>query len=94
MQLVILAGGIGSRISEETQNKPKPLVEICGKPIIVHIMEHYASYGVKDFIICCGYKGEMLKDYFLNFNELSSDFTINSKNNKIRISKKKKLIGI
>ncbi|MDB9765658.1 sugar phosphate nucleotidyltransferase, partial [Candidatus Pelagibacter sp.] len=90
MQLVILAGGIGSRISEETQNKPKPLVEICGKPIIVHIMEHYASYGVKDFIICCGYKGEMLKDYFLNFNELNSDFTINLKNNKKEIYKKRK----
>ena len=64
MQLVILAGGIGSRISEETQNKPKPLVEICGKPIIVYIMEHYASYGVKDFIICCGYKGYLIKEYF------------------------------
>ena len=89
MQLVILAGGIGSRISEETQNKPKPLVEICGKPIIVHIMEHYASYGVKDFIICCGYRGEMLKNYFLNFNELNSDFKINLKNNKKGIYKKK-----
>jgi len=82
MQLVILAGGLGSRISEETQNKPKPLVEICGKPIIVHIMEHYANYGVKEFIICCGYKGEMLKDYFINFNELNSDFSINLKKNK------------
>ncbi len=91
MQLVILAGGLGSRISEETQNKPKPLVEICGKPIIVHIMEHYASYGVKDFIICCGYKGEMLKDYFINFTELNSDFTINLKNNKKGIYKKKKI---
>tara|TARA_A100001011_G_C14178091_1_gene785538 strand:- start:267 stop:1034 length:768 start_codon:yes stop_codon:yes gene_type:complete len=91
MQLVILAGGLGSRISEETQKKPKPLVEICGKPIIVHIMEHYASYGVKDFIICCGYKGKMLKDYFLNFKELSSDFKINLKNNKKEIYKKRKI---
>lgn len=90
MQLVILAGGLGSRISEETQNKPKPLVEICGKPIIVHIMEHYANYGVKEFIICCGYKGEMLKDYFINFNELNSDFSINLQNNKKGIYKKKK----
>ena len=90
MQLVILAGGLGSRISEETQNKPKPLVEICGKPIIVHIMEHYAYYGVKEFIICCGYKGEMLKDYFINFNELNSDFSINLQNNKKGIYKKKK----
>ena len=90
MQLVILAGGLGSRISEETQNKPKPLVEICGKPIIVHIMEHYASYGVKEFIICCGYKGEMLKDYFKNFNKLNSDFTIKLQNYEKGIYKKKK----
>ena len=91
MQLVILAGGLGSRISEETQKKPKPLVEICGKPIIVHIMEHYASFGVKEFIICCGYKGEMLKDYFINFNQLNSNLTINLKNNKKEIYKKKNL---
>ena len=91
MQLVILAGGLGSRISEETQNKPKPLVEICGKPIIVRIMEHYASFGVKEFIICCGYKGKMLKDYFINFNHLNSNLTINLKNNKKEISKKKKI---
>ena len=91
MQLVILAGGLGSRISEETQNKPKPLVEICGKPIIVRIMEHYASFGVKEFIICCGYKGKMLKDYFINFNQLNSNLTINLKNNKKEISKKKKI---
>ena len=90
MQLVILAGGLGSRISEETQNKPKPLIEINGKPIIVHIMEHYANYGIKDFIICCGYKGEMLKDYFLNFKKLNSDFSISLKNEKIEDLKKNK----
>jgi glucose-1-phosphate cytidylyltransferase len=82
MQLVILAGGLGSRISEETYNKPKPLIEIGGKPIIVHIMKHYAKYGFKDFVICCGYKGEMIKDYFLNYNQVNSDFAINLKNKK------------
>jgi glucose-1-phosphate cytidylyltransferase len=89
MQLVILAGGLGSRISEETQNKPKPLVEICGKPIILYIMEHYASYGVKDFIICCGYKGEMLKNYFKDFKYSNSDYVIDLKNRKKRFNKKK-----
>ena len=89
MQLVILAGGLGSRISEETQSKPKPLVEICGKPIILRIMEHYASYGIKDFIICCGYKGEMLKNYFKNFNKLDSNLKIKRQNNHKKIFKKK-----
>jgi len=88
MQLVILAGGLGSRISEETQNKPKPLIEIAGKPIIVHIMNHYANFGVKDFIICCGYKSELIKSYFLNYNALNSNFSINLKNNKVTELKK------
>lgn len=91
MQVVILAGGRGSRISEETQNKPKPLVDIGGKPIIFHIMNHYSSHGIKDFVICCGYKGEMLKEYFLNFKKLNSDFSINLKNNKIQKFKNKKI---
>ena len=89
MQLVILAGGRGTRISEESLLKPKPLIEIGGIPIILHIMKHYSSYGIKDFIICCGYKGEMLKEYFSNFGLYSSDITINLKNNKIKFHKKK-----
>lgn len=64
MKLVILAGGLGSRLSEETENKPKPMVEIGGKPILWHIMKIYSYYGIKDFIICCGYKGNVIKEYF------------------------------
>ena len=67
MKLVILAGGLGSRLSEETVLKPKPMVEIGNKPIIWHIMKLYSYYGIKDFIICCGYKGEVLKEYFYNY---------------------------
>ena len=69
MKAVILAGGLGSRISEETKLKPKPMVEIGGKPIIWHIMKIYSFYGINDFIICCGYKGEKIKKYFTENNE-------------------------
>jgi len=69
MKAVILAGGLGSRISEETKLKPKPMVEIGGKPIIWHIMKIYSFYGINDFIICCGYKGEKIKEYFTENNE-------------------------
>ena len=89
MQLVILAGGRGTRISEESLLKPKPLIEIGGIPIILHIMNHYAAYGVKEFIICCGYKGEQLKEYFSNFGIYASDITIDLKNNKLKYHKKK-----
>ena len=65
MKAVILAGGLGTRLSEETTVKPKPMVEIGGKPIIWHIMKMYSSHGVNDFIICCGYKGYIIKEYFL-----------------------------
>lgn len=75
-QLVILAGGLGSRLSEETYLKPKPLVEVGGLPIIWHIMKIYSYYGIKEFIICGGYKVEKLKEYFVNLNMFSSDFTI------------------
>ena len=67
MKAVILAGGLGTRISEETHLKPKPMIEIGGKPILWHIMNIYAYYGFKDFIIALGYKGEIIKDYFLNY---------------------------
>lgn len=88
MKLVILAGGLGTRISEESQLRPKPMVEIGGKPIIWHIMKIYYHYGIRDFIICCGYKGEMIKDFFINYNTQNSDFTINLMNKKIKIHKK------
>lgn len=76
MKVIILAGGLGTRISEETSIRPKPMVEIGGKPIIWHVMRHYAHFGYTDFVVCCGYKGEVLKDYFLNYRRLGSDFTI------------------
>ena len=77
MKAVILAGGMGTRISEETVMKPKPMVEIGGMPIIWHIMKTYAKYGVKEFIICCGYKGQMIKDFFLKYCVNSADLTFN-----------------
>ncbi len=80
MQTVILCGGLGSRLSEETENKPKPMVEIAGKPILWHIMKIYSSYGINDFIICLGYKGYIIKEYFNNFLLHNQDLTINLKN--------------
>ena len=76
MQCVLLAGGLGSRLSEETLLKPKPLIEIGDKPIIWHIMKLFSFYGIDDFIICCGYKGYLIKEYFFNYNLHSSDITI------------------
>lgn len=80
MQAVILAGGLGTRISEETHLKPKPMIEIGGKPILWHIMKIYSSYGVNDFIICCGYKGYMIKEYFANYFLHTSDITFDMTN--------------
>jgi glucose-1-phosphate cytidylyltransferase len=76
MKCVILAGGLGTRITEETTVKPKPMVEIGGHPILWHIMKSYAAFGISEFIILCGYKGHVIKDYFSNFFQSSSDFTI------------------
>ena len=73
---VILCGGLGTRLKEETEFKPKPMVEIGGKPILWHIMKIYAHYGFKDFVLCLGYKGELIKEYFLNYESLNNDFTI------------------
>ena len=81
MKVVILAGGFGTRISEESGIKPKPMVEIGGKPIIWHIMKIYSYYGLNDFIICCGYKGHMIKKYFSNYFLFNSDITFNMENN-------------
>lgn len=76
MKVVILAGGAGTRLREETEYRPKPLVEVGGKPIIWHIMKLYAHYGFWDFIVCLGYKGNLIKEYFLNYEAMNNDFTI------------------
>ena len=81
MKAVILAGGLGTRISEETITKPKPMIEIGGLPIIWHIMKTYAHYGITDFIICCGYKGYIVKEYFSNYFLHTTDVTFNFKSN-------------
>ena len=83
MKVLILAGGLGSRLSEETTLKPKPMVEIGGKPILWHIMKIYSSYGFNDFLILCGYKGYMIKEYFVNYYSHMSDMTIDMTTNTI-----------
>jgi len=85
MKTVILAGGLGTRISEETSIKPKPMVEIGGQPILWHIMKSYSCHGINEFIICCGYKGHVIKDYFANYSLHRSDITFDLKNNKQKI---------
>ena len=85
VQAVILAGGIGSRIAEESSIRPKPMIEIGGKPIIWHIMKNYSYYGITNFIICCGYKGYMIKEYFANYLLHMSDVTINISRDTIEI---------
>ena len=86
MKSVILAGGLGTRLSEETHLKPKPMVEIAGKPILWHIMKIYSSYGINEFIICCGYKGYVIKEYFANYLLHTSDVTFFMDNdNKMQI---------
>jgi glucose-1-phosphate cytidylyltransferase len=76
VKVVILCGGMGTRLREETEYRPKPMVEIGGRPILWHIMKIYAFYGFNDFILCLGYKGSMIKEYFLNYRAMSNDFTI------------------
>ena len=85
MKAVILAGGLGTRISEETTTKPKPMIEIGGMPILWHIMKIYSHYGINEFIICCGYKGYLIKEYFANYFLHQSDVTFNMINNEIKI---------
>jgi len=85
MKAVILAGGLGTRLCEETFTKPKPMVEIGGKPILWHIMKVYSAHGINEFIICCGYKGYMIKEYFANYYLHMSDVTFDMKNNEMHV---------
>ena len=85
MKAVILAGGLGTRISEETHLKPKPMIEIGGKPILWHLMKIYSSHGINDFIICCGFKGYVIKEYFANYFLHMSDVTFDMSNNKMKV---------
>jgi len=89
MKVVILAGGLGTRISEETMLRPKPMVEIGSKPILWHIMKSYSAYGFNDFVICCGYKGFLIKEYFANYFLHMSDVTIDLKNNSMQVHHQK-----
>ena len=89
MKAVILAGGLGTRLSEETSLRPKPMVEIGGKPILWHIMKMYSSHGVNDFVICCGYKGYVIKEYFANYFLHMSDVTFNMRENKMEVHEKR-----
>ena len=85
MKAVILAGGLGTRLAEETSARPKPMVEIGGRPILWHIMKSYSHHGINEFIICCGYKGYMIKEYFANYFLHMSDVTFDMKNNKMEV---------
>tara|TARA_B100000780_G_C21054977_1_gene423824 strand:- start:447 stop:1217 length:771 start_codon:yes stop_codon:yes gene_type:complete len=89
MKAVILAGGLGTRLSEETSVKPKPMVEIGGKPILWHIMKMYSAHGINDFVICCGYKGYVIKEYFNNYFLHQSDVTFSLKENSMKTLKKR-----
>lgn len=85
MKVVLLAGGLGTRISEESHLKPKPMIEIGGRPILWHIMKIYSKYGLNDFVICCGYKSYVIKEYFANYFLHLSDVTLDLKNNKMEV---------
>ena len=89
MKAVILAGGLGTRISEETHLKPKPMIEIGGKPILWHILKLYAAHGVNDFVICCGYRGYVIKEYFANYFLHMSDITFDMVTNQMIVHEKK-----
>ena len=89
MKAVILAGGLGTRFSEETQVRPKPMIEIGGKPILWHIMKLYSAHGVHDFVICCGYKGYLIKEYFANYFLHMSDVTFDMEHNRMEVHQRK-----
>ena len=88
MKAVILAGGLGTRISEESNLKPKPMIEIGGRPLLWHILKSYSSHGINDFVICCGYKGYLIKEYFANYFLHMSDVTFDIKNNSMEVHQK------
>lgn len=90
MKVVILCGGLGTRLKEQTEVCPKPMVEIGGRPILWHIMKTYATYGHKEFIIALGYKGTVIKNYFLNYYHLNSDLTINTNNGHVHVKSEQK----
>lgn len=85
MKAVILAGGLGTRISEETSTRPKPMIEIGGRPILWHIMKSYSAHGINEFVVCCGYKGYVIKEYFANYFLHMSDVTFDMSNNKMQV---------
>jgi glucose-1-phosphate cytidylyltransferase len=89
MKAVILAGGLGTRISEETHLKPKPMIEIGGRPILWHILKLYSAHGVNDFVICCGYKGYVIKEYFANYFLHMSDVTFDMASNQVQVHQRK-----
>ena len=89
MKAVILAGGLGTRLSEETSTRPKPMVEIGGKPILWHILKSYSHHGVNDFVICCGYKGYVIKEYFANYFLHTSDVTFDMRSNRMEVHHKR-----
>jgi glucose-1-phosphate cytidylyltransferase len=89
MKAVILAGGLGTRISEETHFKPKPMIEIGGQPLLWHIMKIYSAHSINDFIICCGYKGYVIKEYFANYFLHMSDVTFDMRNNQMKVHQQK-----
>ena len=89
MKVVLLAGGFGTRLSEETDVKPKPMIEIGGKPILWHIMKNYSSHGINEFVICCGYKGYVIKEYFQNYFLHMSDVTVDLSSNNIEVHQKR-----
>jgi glucose-1-phosphate cytidylyltransferase len=89
MKVVLLAGGLGTRISEESALRPKPMIEVGGRPVLWHIMKIYLAHGLRDFVICCGYKGYMIKEYFANYSLHMSDVTIDMERNSIEVHQKK-----
>jgi glucose-1-phosphate cytidylyltransferase len=89
MKAVILAGGLGTRLSEETSTRPKPMVEIGGKPILWHIMKMYSHHGINDFVVCCGYKGYVIKEYFANYFLHMSDVTFDMRSNRMDVHQKR-----
>src|ERR1700685_2298541 len=89
MKAVILAGGLGTRLSEETATRPKPMVEIGGRPILWHILKMYSHHGINDFVICCGYKGYLIKEYFANYFLHMSDVTFDMAQNKMDVHHRK-----